>query len=614
MKIQSAVRVMAFGMMAAACSIHSDNPAEANGSLMGGGPVGAGVSGGNSSVEAASCSNVVPCGGSVVGTWTVTSSCLAVSGDLDASGFGLGCTSVSVTGSLEVTGTWTANSDGTYSDHTTTSGNEQITVAAACLNVSGTTTTCDRIAGPLQALGYSSITCSSAAGGGCTCAAVVQQTGGIGLASADPQTNGNYSTSGNVITTDSSQQHSYCVSGKQLTWTPQSTRPITTGTIVLQSGTTSVAGGPGGSDGVVTGVTGVATGSAGAPGSVAVAAGGMAGMTGMAGMPGTALPAVGPCDLYAAGRTPCVAAYSTVRLLSSTYAGPLYQVRKGGTNTGQGGTTQDISVVAGSSFADAAAQDAFCGTDTCTVSRLYDQSGTGNHLSVAPAGCYTGTASEPDYESNAKARSLTVSGNKVYALYMNPHEGYRNNTGTNMPTGTAPQGVYEVADGKRVGTACCWDFGNASKDNCYGPTGVMNALYFGTGYWGKGVGNGPWFLGDFEAGVWAGGFGASTTTNNNLPSSNVDYAFGILKTSTTNNTPQYAIRVGNAQSGTLTTAYDGQAPANWQGKGGIILGIGGDNSNSSLGTFFEGAVTAGRPSDATDAAVLQNVQAVGYGI
>jgi non-reducing end alpha-L-arabinofuranosidase len=94
----------------------------------------------------------------------------------------------------------------------------------------------------------------------------------------------------------------------------------------------------------------------------------------------------------------------------------------------------------------------------------------------------------------------------------------------------------------------------------------------------------------------------------------VDYAFGILKTSTTNNTPQYAIRVGNAQAGDLTTAYDGQAPAAWQGKGGLILGIGGDNSNSSLGTFFEGALTAGRPSDATDAAVLQNVQAVGYGI
>jgi hypothetical protein len=286
-------------------------------------------------------------------------------------------------------------------------------------------------------------------------------------------------------------------------------------------------------------------------------------------------------------------------------------VRKGGTNTGSGGTTLDIGAVAG--FADAAAQDAFCGMDTCTVSTLYDQSGRGNHLTVAPAGCYMGTASEADYESNAKARSLTVSGRKVYALYMSPHEGYRNNVGTGIPTGAAPQGVYEVADGKRIGPACCWDFGNASTNNCNGPTGTMNALYFGTGYWGKGAGNGPWFMGDFESGVWAGGSAASQVTNDNLPASNVDYAVGILKTSTSNTTPAYAIRVGNAQSGALSTAYDGPAPAPWQGKGGIILGIGGDNSNSSLGTFFEGALTAGRPSDATDDAVLQNVQAVGYG-
>jgi hypothetical protein len=48
-------------------------------------------------------------------------------------------------------------------------------------------------------------------------------------------------------------------------------------------------------------------------------------------------------------------------------------------------------------------------------------------------------------------------------------------------------------------------------------------------------------------------------------------------------------------------------------QGAVVLGIGGDNSNTSYGTFFEGAITAGRPSDATDLAVLQNAQAAGYG-
>jgi hypothetical protein len=44
-----------------------------------------------------------------------------------------------------------------------------------------------------------------------------------------------------------------------------------------------------------------------------------------------------------------------------------------------------------------------------------------------------------------------VGGHKVYALYMIPQDGYRNNKATGMPTGTAAQGIYEVADGKRGG-------------------------------------------------------------------------------------------------------------------------------------------------------------------
>jgi hypothetical protein len=48
-------------------------------------------------------------------------------------------------------------------------------------------------------------------------------------------------------------------------------------------------------------------------------------------------------------------------------------------------------------------------------------------------------------------------------------------------------------------------------------------------------------------------------------------------------------------------------------QGAIILGIGGDNSNGASGTFFEGAMTSGFPSDATDDAVQANIVAAGYG-
>jgi hypothetical protein len=349
------------------------------------------------------------------------------------------------------------------------------------------------------------------------------------------------------------------------------------------------------------------------------------------------LAAEGPVDIYNANGVTCVAAYSTVRVLSSTYDGPLYQVRK------SGGGTKDIGQTA-DGFANSKDQEDFLGSNAGTISKLYDQSGKGNDLTAAKKGCYSGTASEDDYESDAKGRSLMVNGHKVYALYMKAHDGYRSNqegysgyparatAATGMPTGNQAQGVYEVADGKRYGGACCWNFGNGSTNNCYGPTGQMNTLFFGTAYWGKGDGSGPWFMNDMEAGVWAGGYteddpgwgaldmsaGKTRKPNPLCPSMTMDYAFGISKASTANNLPQYCLRMANAQRGgtpvpNLVTAYDGRAPSTWKMEGGILLGIGGDNSNSSYGTWFEGCITAGRPSDKTDTLILENVRNMRYG-
>jgi hypothetical protein len=71
--------------------------------------------------------------------------------------------------------------------------------------------------------------------------------------------------------------------------------------------------------------------------------------------------------------------------------------------------------------------------------------------------------------------------------------------------------------------------------------------------------------------------------------------------------------MGDATSGSLTTAWDGATEVPWGLQGAIILGIGGDNSNWSEGTFYEGAITYGRPSAQADEAVYQNVRAAGYG-
>lgn len=47
-------------------------------------------------------------------------------------------------------------------------------------------------------------------------------------------------------------------------------------------------------------------------------------------------------------------------------------------------------------------------------------------------------------------------------------------------------------------------------------------------------------------------------------------------------------------------------------EGAIILGIGGDNSNGAQGTFYEGVMTTGYPTDATEASVQANIVAAKY--
>ncbi len=75
---------------------------------------------------------------------------------------------------------------------------------------------------------------------------------------------------------------------------------------------------------------------------------------------------------------------------------------------------------------------------------------------------------------------------------------------------------------------------------------------------------------------------------------------------------------GDAQTGQLSTMFDGPRVDSsydpMQKQGAIVLGNGGDNSNSAQGTFYEGVMTAGYPSDATDQKVQANVVAARYDV
>ncbi|MER7667315.1 arabinofuranosidase catalytic domain-containing protein [Kitasatospora sp. NPDC096128] len=334
---------------------------------------------------------------------------------------------------------------------------------------------------------------------------------------------------------------------------------------------------------------------------LAVLVGALAGATATS---GTAQAATqGPCDLYAAGGTPCVAAHSTTRALYGSYSGALYQVRRASDQA-----LRDIKPLSAGGYADAAAQDAFCAGTTCVITVIYDQSGRGNHLTQAPGG---GAAPGPDNLANATLAPTTLNGHRVYGVYVAPGTGYRNNHTSGVATGDQPEGMYAILDGSHYNGGCCFDYGNAETSSNDTGNGHMEAIYFGNiKVWGYGAGPGPWVMADLENGLFS---GADPHYNANDPTVNHRYLTAMVKGAP----DQWAIRAGDARSGGLSTFYSGPRP-NASGynpmhkEGAIILGIGGDNSKSARGTFYEGVMTSGYPSEATENAVQANVVAAGY--
>jgi non-reducing end alpha-L-arabinofuranosidase len=310
-----------------------------------------------------------------------------------------------------------------------------------------------------------------------------------------------------------------------------------------------------------------------------------------------------PCDIYAAAGTPCVAAHSTVRALFSAYSGRLYQVQRQSDST-----MTDIGTLTAGGYANAATQDAFCSGTSCSITVLYDQSGRGNDLTIAGPGGDGG----PDVGADAAALPLIVGGHKVYGLYVSAGVGYRNNSTSGVATNGMPEGMYMVTSGTHVNAGCCFDYGNAETNSNNNGNGHMDAINFSTECWfAPCSGSGPWVQADMENGLFAGANGSNTNNSGN----NSAFVTALIKNNGQNT---YAIKGGNAQSGSLTTWYDGAEPnlggyAPMHQEGAIILGTGGDNTNVSVGSFFEGVMTAGYPTDAADNAVQANIVSVGYG-
>lgn len=316
-----------------------------------------------------------------------------------------------------------------------------------------------------------------------------------------------------------------------------------------------------------------------------------------------------PCDIYASGGTPCVAAHSTTRALYGAYTGRLYQVRRASDNA-----VRDIFPLVAGGTANAASQDSFCVNTTCRITVIYDQSPRGNHLTQAPGGYFLGP--EPggfDRLATATAAPVTVRGQRAYGVMITPATGYRDNSTNGIAVGDQPEGIYSVLDGTHYNNGCCFNYGNMEPSVLDTGNGHMETVYFGLGAgWGAGGGSGPWIMSDLENGVFSGRYRGTNVSN---PTISHRFLTAMVKGNSGN---QWAIRGGNAKAGGLLNIYEGVRPDNTYApmhkEGAIALGVGGDNSPWGAGTWYEGAMTAGYPSAATENAVQTNIIQANYNV
>ncbi len=330
----------------------------------------------------------------------------------------------------------------------------------------------------------------------------------------------------------------------------------------------------------------------------------------------------GPCDIYAAADNPCVAAHSSTRALYASYNGPLYQVMRQ-----SDGKTLDIGVVQPSEedpggYADAAAQDEFCANTYCWITILYDQSDKDNHLTQAPRGGFSGPAMGGfNNLPVADMAPVTLMGHKVYGVFIEPGMGLRDDD----PVGTAvddqAEGQYWVISGHHYNSGCCFDYGNAETDSRDDGDGTMETTYYGNATaWYHGQDPGPWIMTDQENNL----VGCVNPSPNDKYCADLPSITWRFVTATADGEPHHWRSMGgDAQQGELHTMFDGQRVQNdrssydpMRKQGAILLGNGGDNSNGSQGTFYEGAMTAPGtfPTNETNQKIQANVVAAKYDV
>jgi hypothetical protein len=161
---------------------------------------GSGGSGGGGTGGSSSCGSVQPCGGSLVGTWTITGVCLNATDTSDPTCPGYALSNLSATES----GTLSFASGGTYTANVSATLQYTETIPQSCIDPS----TCADIAPTYALLGIAASCTGTTV---CTCS--------IAIASNSSEA-GTYTTSGTTVTSTDSLGYvdtmAYCVQGNSV--------------------------------------------------------------------------------------------------------------------------------------------------------------------------------------------------------------------------------------------------------------------------------------------------------------------------------------------------------------------------------------------------------------
>ena len=227
--------------------------------------------------------------------------------------------------------------------------------------------------------------------------------------------------------------------------------------------------------------------------------------------------------------------------------------------------------------------------------------------------------------------ATTATMTKAYIGTTSSSSAVWNESTKGIATGDEAEAEYSVFDAKTYGQWCCFDYGNAEIDGIDEGNATMEAISWAadTQFSQSGGGSGPWIGADLENGMFEGYENGSANVASNTSVTGMSYVTAMLKGLSAKDCPSgltssgcFALKAGNSQSGKLewkfsaTTSNYGARPPGYspqKKQGAIILGTGGDGSNTGTGIWFEGAMTLGAPSDATDDAVQANIVAAGYG-